>query len=74
MVTVLNRRHLKWSPPSSSWLTSQGSEFHTTSDEVIKGDPSACAEAIHHDIHGLRAQIITCTQTYLDKGSFLSGE
>lgn len=74
MVTVLNRRHLKWSTLSSSLLTGQGSEFHTTSDEVIKGDPSACAEAFHDDIHGLRAQIITCTQTWLDKGTFTSGD
>lgn len=71
MVTVLNGQHLKWSTPPSSRLTGQGSQLHTTSDEVIKGDPSACTEAFHDDVHGLRAQIITCTQTYLDKGSFI---
>lgn len=46
---------------SSRSLTSQGSEFYTTSDEVIEGDPAVCAETFHDDVHGLRAQIITCT-------------
>lgn len=48
-------------PPPRSSLTGQGSEFYTTSDEVIEGDPSTCAEAFYDDVHGLRAQIVTCT-------------
>lgn len=58
---MLNGWHLKRSTLSSSSLTGQGSEFHATSDEVIEGDPPACAEAFHDNVHGLRAQIVTCT-------------
>lgn len=58
-VTALNGGHGMALPCSS--LTGQGSEFDTTSDEVIEGDPSACAEAFDDDVHGLRAQIVTCT-------------
>lgn len=60
---------------SSSSLTGQGSEFDTTSDEFVEGDPVVCAEVFHDDVHGLRAQIITCSETYSDinTSSFSSG-
>lgn len=60
-VTVLNGGQGKRLTLPCSSLTGQGSEFYTTSDEVTEGDPSACAEAFYDDVHGLRAQIVTCT-------------
>lgn len=67
--------HLQRLMLSSHSLTGQGSEFYTTGDEFIEGDPVVCAEAFHDDVQGLRAQIITCTQTYSDinTSSFSSG-
>lgn len=43
--------------------TSQRSQFDAGADEIIEGNPAADAEAPHHHIHGLWAQIVTWRQT-----------
>lgn len=48
-------------------LTSQATEPYATTHEIIKADSAVGAVALHDDVHGLRAQVETCTEKHIIK-------